>query len=160
MPDRERYREVVGHFATGLAIVTSDGPEGPAGLTTNAVASLSLEPVLLLVCFDNGSRTLAAVRASRRFAVNLLREGQEELARVFASKRAGTEKFGAAAHTIAHGVPVLDDALAWLACELRELVPGGDHTIAIGAVEALDADPDGRPLLYHRGAFAGLHYGP
>lgn len=159
MPDRERYREVVGHFATGLAVVTSSGPGGPAGLTTNALTSLSLDPVLLLVCFDNGSRTLGAVRASGHFAVNLLREGQEDLARVFASKRPGAEKFRATAHTLAHGAPLLEGALAWLACELRELVPGGDHTIAIGAVTALGADPEGRPLLYHRGAFARLHSG-
>ncbi len=159
MPDPERYREVVGHFATGVAVVTCAGPAGPAGLTTNAVASVSLEPLLLLVCFDNASRTLPAVEATGRFAVNVLREGQEDLARVFASKKVGDQKFAAVTHTVAHGVPVLDDALAWLACDLRELLPGGDHTIGIGEVTHLDADPAGRPLLFYQGAFAGLHYG-
>jgi 3-hydroxy-9,10-secoandrosta-1,3,5(10)-triene-9,17-dione monooxygenase reductase component len=157
--DQERFRDVAGRFATGVTIVTCDGPDGPAGLTTNAFSSLSLDPPLALVCFDRTSRTLPAVESARRFAVNILREGQEDLARVFASKRLAREKFEAVTHTVEHGVPVLDDALAWLVCDLRDLLPGGDHVIAVGEVTHLDADPDGRPLLYHRGAFAGLHYG-
>ena len=116
------------------------GPDGPAGLTTNAVASLSLEPVLLLVCFDRASRTLPAVRAARRFAVNILAAGQEDLARAFASKRTPAEKFEAATHRVAHGVPVLDGAVAWLACDLRDLHDGGDHVIGVGAVTACDDD--------------------
>src|SRR5213078_5306561 len=118
-----RFREVFVTFPTGVTIVTCDGPDGPAGLTTNAVTSLSLDPLLLLVCFDNASRTLPAVRSARRFAVNVLRAGQEDLAAVFASKRVGREKFESVTHTVAHGVPVLDDALAWVACELVELLP-------------------------------------
>ncbi len=152
----EHYREIVGRFASGVAIVTCEGPDGPAGLTTNAVTSLSLDPLLLLVCFDNTSRTLSAVRASGRFAVNVLREGQEDLAAVFASKRIAQEKFESVTHTVAHGVPVLDDALAWLACDLRELLPGGDHTIGIGAVTHGAMHADGRPLVWFGGAFRGL----
>ncbi|MCW3002395.1 MAG: flavin reductase family protein [Conexibacter sp.] len=151
--DPGRYREVIGSFATGVAIVTADGPEGPAGLTTNAVSSLSLQPTLLLVCFDNGSRTLPVVQASRRFAVNLLRAGQEDLADVFASKRVAREKFEAVTHRVAHGVPVLDDALAWLACDLEALHPAGDHTIGIGRVTHLHADDAGEPLVFFRGRF-------
>src|SRR3954453_18863766 len=85
--DPAAYRDVIGHFATGVAIVTCQGSGGPAGLTTNAVTSLSLDPLLLLVCFDNSSRTLPVVRDARRFAVNVLRAGQEDLAAAFASKR-------------------------------------------------------------------------
>ena len=154
--DPDHYREIAGRFATGVAIVTCQGPDGPAGLTTNAVASLSLEPLLLLVCFDNASRTLPAVRAGRRFAVNVLREGQEELAAVFASKRIAREKFEAVTHTVAHGVPVLDDALAWLACDLRELLPGGDHTIGIGAVTHGAMRPDAKPLVWFGGRYRAL----
>jgi flavin reductase (DIM6/NTAB) family NADH-FMN oxidoreductase RutF len=155
-PDPLRYRQVIGSFATGVAIVTCNGPDGPAGMTTNAIASLSLEPLLLLVCFDNRSRTLDAVREAGRFAVNVLRAGQEELAGVFASKRVAREKFEAVTHMDAHGVPVLDGALAWLACDLRELHPAGDHTIGIGAVTQLDADPEGEPLVWFRGAYRPL----
>jgi flavin reductase (DIM6/NTAB) family NADH-FMN oxidoreductase RutF len=153
--DATEYRDVIGHFATGVAIVTCQGEDGPAGLTTNAVTSLSLDPLLLVVCFDNGSRTLPAVRSAKRFAVNVLRAGQEDLAAVFASKRVGREKFESVTHTVAHGVPVLDDALAWVACELVELLPGGDHTIGIGAVIA-GAATEGEPLVFHRGRYVGL----
>ena len=156
MPDTLHYRQVIGSFATGVAIVTCYGPDGPAGLTTNAITSVSLDPVLLLVCFDNDSRTLAAVRATRRFAVNLLRAGQEDLAAVFASKRVAREKFEAVTHADAHGVPVIDGALGWLACDLTAMHPGGDHTIGVGAVTHMHADPDGEPLVFFRGAYHRL----
>jgi 3-hydroxy-9,10-secoandrosta-1,3,5(10)-triene-9,17-dione monooxygenase reductase component len=151
--DTLRYRQVIGNFATGVAIVTCSGPDGPTGLTTNAVTSVSLEPLLLLVCFDNSSRTLPAVREAGRFCVNVLRAGQEELARVFASKRVAREKFEAATHIDAHGVPVLDGALAWLACDLAQLYPAGDHTIGIGEITHMDADPGGEPLIWFRGEY-------
>jgi flavin reductase (DIM6/NTAB) family NADH-FMN oxidoreductase RutF len=151
--DTLRYRQVIGHFATGVAIVTCNGPEGPTGLTTNAITSVSLEPLLLLVCFDNTSRTLPAVREAGRFAVNVLRAGQEELARVFASKRVAREKFEAATHMVAHGVPVLDGALAWLACDLVALHAAGDHTIGVGEITHMDADPGGDPLVWFRGEY-------
>jgi flavin reductase (DIM6/NTAB) family NADH-FMN oxidoreductase RutF len=158
--DTLRYRQVIGHFATGVAIVTCYGPDGPTGLTTNAVTSVSLEPHLLLVCFDNASRTLGAVRSARRFAVNVLRAGQEDLARVFASKRVAEEKFDAVTHTVAHGVPVIDDALAWIACDLDSLTEAGDHTIGIGRVTHLSADDapsrSNDPLLFFRGGFGRL----
>ncbi len=145
-----RFRDAIGAFPTGVAVVTASGP---AGLTTNAVTSLSLDPVLLLVCFDNASRTLPAVRASGRFGVNVLRAGQEELARVFASKRVADEKFAAVTHELVDGVPVLEGVLAWFVCDVRELLPGGDHTIGIGEVRALESDAAGDPLLFLRGQY-------
>jgi 3-hydroxy-9,10-secoandrosta-1,3,5(10)-triene-9,17-dione monooxygenase reductase component len=147
------YRDTIGHFATGVTIVTTTGSDGPAGMTTNAVTSLSLQPLLLLVCFDRGSRTLDVVRASRRFAVNILRASDGELAAVFASKRIGREKFESVTHSEAHGVPVLDAALAWVACELRELLPGGDHEIGIGEVIGLGVEEESDPLIYFRGRY-------
>jgi len=155
-PAANAYRATIGHFATGVTIVTAAGPHGPAGMTTNAVTSLSLDPLLLVVCFDNTSRTLPVVRETRRFAVNVLRAGQEELAAVFATKRVATEKFEATTHTVAHGVPVIDGALAWLACDLRELHPGGDHTIGIGEVTHHEHDAAGDPLVWFRGGFRAL----
>lgn len=154
--DPAAYRSAIGHFATGVAVVTCDGPDGPSGLTTNAVSSLSLDPLLLLVCFDNASRTLEAVRGTGRFAVNVLRSGQQELAAVFASKRIQADKFDAVTHRIEHAVPVLDDALAWIACDVRELHPAGDHTIAIGGVTHVwNAPGEPAPLLFYRGSFSG-----
>jgi flavin reductase (DIM6/NTAB) family NADH-FMN oxidoreductase RutF len=153
--DQRSFRDTVGAFPTGVTIVTAGGPAGPAGLTTNAFTSLSLEPSLILVCFDNGSRTLPVVREAGRFAVNILRAGQEDLAATFASKRLQDEKFAEVTHREAHGVPVLDDALAWLVCDLQETLPRGDHTIGIGAVDALHVD-EGEPLLFWRGKYRGL----
>lgn len=150
--DDRRFRDVVGTFPTGVTVVTAPGP---AGLTTNAFSSVSLDPPLVLVCFDNGSRTLPAVRECGRFAVNVLRAGQEDLAAVFASKAVAAEKFAAVTHTVEHGVPVLDDALAWIACEVVELVDAGDHTIGIGRVTALEAF-EGEPLVFFRGGYGTL----
>jgi 3-hydroxy-9,10-secoandrosta-1,3,5(10)-triene-9,17-dione monooxygenase reductase component len=147
------FRAVVGHFATGVAVVTADGPEGPAGLTTNAFSSVSLDPLLVLVCIDRGSRTLPVVQAAGRFAVNVLPAGGEELARIFASKTlVGREKFEAVTHRVEYGVPVLDEALAWLACDLTELVDAGDHRIALGAVTHAGAR-EGEPLVFFRGGY-------
>jgi 3-hydroxy-9,10-secoandrosta-1,3,5(10)-triene-9,17-dione monooxygenase reductase component len=150
------FRDAIGRFPTGVTVVTATGPHGPAGMTTNAVTSLSLDPLLLLVCFAANSRTLEVVRGSRRFAVNVLRAGDEELAAVFASKRVPAEKFAEVTHAEAHGVPVLDRALAWVACELRELRPAGDHHIGIGAVLGTGGAQDGDPLVFYRGAYTTI----
>ena len=155
-PDlQRRFRAVFGHFPTGVAVITGLGPRGPGGLTANAVSSLSLDPVLVLVCFDNGARTLPLVRDTRRFGVNILRAGQHDLSRVFASKRPEAEKFDGVPWTERAGVPILDGALAWLACDLDELIPGGDHTIGIGSVTDMDHG-DGEPLVWYRGAYHSL----
>ncbi len=156
MEDGRRFRETIGHFATGVCVVTAVGPDGPAGLTTNAMSSLSLDPPLVLVCFDNESRTLPVVREAGRFAVNVLAAGQEELAATFASKDLlPAEKFAAVTHSVDHGVPVLDCALAWLACDLQALHPGGDHTIGVGAVTAM-GEGEGEPLVFYGGTYRGL----
>lgn len=150
------YRDTIGRFATGVTVVTASGPAGPAGMTTNAVTSLSLEPRLLLVCFETRSRTLEVVRASRRFAVNILRADDEELAAIFASKRVGPQKFADVTHTEEHGVPVIDRALAWIACELRELRAAGDHEIGIGEVLGTGAGAPGDPLVFFGGRYTTI----
>ena len=148
----ERYREVVSHFATGVAVITASGPEGAVGMTTNAFTSLSLDPLLVLVCFDRAARTLPIVRSSGRFAVNVLRAHHGELSGRFASKLPAERKFDAVDYRTEHGAPVLADALAWLVCELRELRGGGDHEIGIGAVVAMDHGV-GEPLVWYRGIY-------
>jgi len=151
--DRDRYRAVIGHFATGVAVITADGPGGPGGMTANAVCSLSLDPLLLLVCFENTARTLPIVRAAGGFGVNILRADQAELSRTFASKRGEAAKFDGVSWSSREGVPVIEGAVAWLACDLREMHPAGDHTIAIGAVRAMDHEDGGDPLIWYRGAY-------
>lgn len=138
-------------FATGVAVVTT---RGPAGLTTNAFTSLSLDPMLVLVCLDVGSRTLAAVREHERLAVNVLSADQRELAVRFSGKASHAEKFRDVSWREEAGVPVLEDTVAWVAGPLRELVPGGDHVIAIAAAEACGAS-GGEPLVFHGGTYRG-----
>jgi flavin reductase (DIM6/NTAB) family NADH-FMN oxidoreductase RutF len=148
----ERFRSVMGHFATGVTVVTANTPEGPVGMTANAVCSLSLEPLLLLVAFDNESRTLRAVQEHGRFGVNILAAGQDDLARLFAVKADEHAKFAGVAHAMHDGIPVLEGALAWIGCRLERLIPAGDHTIGIGAVESAEAG-SGDPLLWFRGGY-------
>jgi flavin reductase (DIM6/NTAB) family NADH-FMN oxidoreductase RutF len=158
----DRFREVMGHFATGVAVITASSAAGPVGMTANAVCSLSLDPLLLLVCFDRHARTLSVVRETERFGVNVLAAGQQELARLFASKAPEHEKFAEVEHTVHDGIPVIDGALAWVGCRLERLVGGGDHTIGIGAVQTAEAwdrmaggeasgEPD--PLVWYRGLY-------
>jgi flavin reductase (DIM6/NTAB) family NADH-FMN oxidoreductase RutF len=150
--DPAHFRSVMGNFATGVTVITATGDAGPAGMTANAVASLSLEPLLLLVAFDDSARTLQVVRDTRRFGVNVLGAGQEDLARLFASKEPEDAKFAGVPHTVYDGLPVLEGTIAWVGCRLERLVDGGDHTIGIGAVESAEAG-DGRPLLWFRGDY-------
>jgi flavin reductase (DIM6/NTAB) family NADH-FMN oxidoreductase RutF len=154
-PDVAAYRTAMGHFATGVTVVTSAGPQGPAGLTTNAFSSLSLEPLLVVVCLDRTARTLAAVESSRKLAVNVLARDQEPLAVTFAGKASHAEKFRGVSHREVDGVPVLDGVVAWLAGEVRELLPGGDHVIAVVEVKSFDA-PGGDPLVFHDGRYGSL----
>ena len=154
MTNPELFREVFGRFATGVAVVTSAGPSGMGGLTANAVCSLSLDPLLALVCFANDARTLPIVREASGFGVNVLNSEQEEVASVFASKVPEAEKLDGIDHHLEDGIPILDGSLAWATCRLRELIPGGDHTIVIGEVTSLGLG-DGRPLLWYGGRYHG-----
>jgi flavin reductase (DIM6/NTAB) family NADH-FMN oxidoreductase RutF len=154
-PDPELFRDVFGHFATGVAVITSAGPSGAGGMTANAICSLSLDPLLALVCFENRARTLPIVRDAGRFGINVLSAAQERLAGVFASKLPESEKLEGVAHRIEQDVPIIEGSIAWAACELRELIPGGDHTIGIGKVVALGLG-GGEPLLWYRGQYRAL----
>ncbi len=148
----EVFREVFGRFATGVAVITSAGPAGIGGMTANALCSLSLEPLLMLVCFENEARTLPIVSEAGRFGVNVLSSEQEDLAGVFASKLPEAEKLEGVPHKFRGGVPIIDGTLAWSVCELRELIAGGDHTIAIGKVIQMGLGR-GRPLLFYAGRY-------
>lgn len=154
--EQRRYRDVIGHFTTGVAIITAHGAEGPAGMTANALCSLSLDPLLVLACFDRTARTLPLVERTRRFAVCVLRHEDHALSGVFASKRPEAEKFEAAPWRLRDGVPVLDRALAWLVCDLTSMHPGGDHMIGVGAVRELGHAENGQPLVWYRGEYGTI----
>jgi 3-hydroxy-9,10-secoandrosta-1,3,5(10)-triene-9,17-dione monooxygenase reductase component len=150
----DRFRTVMGRFATGVAVITATAPTGPVGMTVNAVCSVSLDPLLLLVCFDRTARTFGVVRETERFGVNVLAAGQEHLARLFASKAPEDAKFAEVPHSVHDGIPVIDGTLAWVGCRLDRLVPGGDHEIGIGRVQTAElGDEDAEPLLWFRGDY-------
>lgn len=153
--DRQRrFRDAISNFATGVTVVTSFTEEGlPTGMTANAITSLSLDPLLMIVCFDKTARTRAAALHSGCVGVNVLAAGQEEISKVFASKASEAEKFDGVGWSERAGVPVLDGSVAWFAGELTELLPGGDHEIGVVTMREFGAD-GGDPLLYWHGAYA------
>jgi len=140
---------------TGVTVVSASGAEGPAGATANAVSSLSIEPMLMLACLDRGSRTLLAVQAADRFGVSVLHAGQEGIARAFATKAPVADKWAGVAWSERDGIPAIDDALVWIACELRDVIAAGDHVIVTGAVTALETGA-GEPLIFHGGEYRPL----
>jgi flavin reductase (DIM6/NTAB) family NADH-FMN oxidoreductase RutF len=153
--DSALFREAISHFATGVTVITTQHEGKPAGMTASAVASLSLDPILLLVCIDNRLPTHEAIETSRCFVVNVLGEGQEELALQFA--RPSPDKFAGIALKEDHALPVLGDAIAHFVCDVHERFPGGDHSIFTGLVRSCGATPGKRPLLYFRSRFGALH---
>ena len=150
------FRRLMGFWATGVSVITAQGEQGPAGATANALSSLSLEPPLALVCFDLSSRTLAAVRESERFGINMLSSGQEDISRLFATKKSQEEKFAEIDHHLVQGVPVIDNSLAYLVCGLDSELRRGDHVIAIGQVLESGVDEDAAPLLFYRSEYLRL----
>jgi 3-hydroxy-9,10-secoandrosta-1,3,5(10)-triene-9,17-dione monooxygenase reductase component len=153
--DPRVMREVLGHFASGVTVVTALTDDGPLGFTCQAFSSLSLEPPLVVFAPSRSSRTWPRVRETGRFCVNVLAEGQDEVSQTFA--RSGTERF-AGVHWVPspHGSPVLADVVAWIDGELWAEYDGGDHTLAVAHVLDLGAAADRRPLLYHRGSYGLL----
>lgn len=137
---------------TAVTVVTAVGDDGPSGATANAVASVSLEPPLMLGSLDRGSRTLAAIEDTQRFAINVLAAEHEEVARVFATKIPTGDKWDGVDWFEQDGLPRLDGVVLWVACELRDLHDGGDHVIVTGTVEDVDA-PGGEPLVFHAGSY-------
>jgi flavin reductase (DIM6/NTAB) family NADH-FMN oxidoreductase RutF len=154
-PDPESLRRVLGAYPTGVTVVTAIGPNGPSGATANAVSSLSLEPPMMLACLDRDSRTLTSARAAGRFGINALAAGQEGLARRFSGKDPEPSKWEGVEWSESEGCPRLPEALMWVACELRDLIDGGDHLILTGNVLAADSRED-RPLIFHRGEYRDL----
>jgi flavin reductase (DIM6/NTAB) family NADH-FMN oxidoreductase RutF/DNA-binding FadR family transcriptional regulator len=148
------FRDVIGHFASGVTVITSLDGDRRVGTTASAVCSLSLEPPMVLICMNKTSVTGAAVAASEHFAVNILAEHQRGIAEHFASK--DPDKFAAIAATAgARGQPLLHEAVAYLECRVVEQVTGGTHTVFLAEVDRATAN-GGAPLAYFRGEFGRL----
>jgi 4-nitrophenol 2-monooxygenase / 4-nitrocatechol 4-monooxygenase, reductase component len=151
---QRRYRQAIGRFATGVTVITARDGDRLAGMTASAVASLSLEPPMLLVCVSNRLPTHDALDRARRFGVNVLGERDDALALRFA--RPAEDKFAGVRLTEKHGVPLLDRAIARFVCDVHERLPGGDHSIFTGLIRHCEHVPGRRPLLYFASEFGGL----
>lgn len=150
--DPRVMRDVLGHFASGVTIVTAIGPDGPMGFTCQSFSSLSLDPPLIIFAPSRTSTTWPRLRAAGRFCVNVLAEEQSELSSAFA--RSGTDKFaGVSWAPSPYGCPMLEGVVAWIDSEIWAEYEGGDHTIVVGRVLDLGADPDRDPLVFHRGSY-------
>jgi 3-hydroxy-9,10-secoandrosta-1,3,5(10)-triene-9,17-dione monooxygenase reductase component len=151
---KHRYRRAIGRFATGVTVVTAKDGEQMVGMTASAVASLTLDPPRLLVCVNNRLPTHTALERTRRFGVNVLGEGDEALALRFAQP--AKDKFAGLRVSLEHDVPLLNDAIARFVCDVHERLPGGDHSIFIGAIQHCEHVPGRRPLLYFASDFGGI----
>ncbi len=153
-----QMRDVMGHFATGVSVVTArDGTGAPAGTTANAISSVSLDPPLLLACLARSSETLAAIRAERRFAVNILAAEQRHHSDRFAKKGDAVRSHEVDFDEHDLGVPVLPGSLATIVCEVEAIHPAGDHEIVIGLAHHLEhREPAAKPLLFYRGAYSKI----
>jgi flavin reductase (DIM6/NTAB) family NADH-FMN oxidoreductase RutF len=153
--DRSELRRVMGHFATGVTVITTRDEQGhPFGLTANAVTSVSLAPPLILICVDKSADTYPYFEVSRVFAINILSDEQETISQRFATS--GIEKFeGIGYRKNEMGCAILDDAVGHLDCRIVQSFDAGDHTIYLGEVESGDAR-EVPPLLFYRGGYRKL----
>lgn len=150
--DIARFREVLGHFATGIVVITGTLDGVPGGLTCQSFVSLSLEPALVAFCPSKRSNSWRRIAKSGAFCANVLTEEQEATSRVFATS--GADKFrGIGWRPAETGSPILSDVLAWVDCRIEASHDGGDHFIVVGRVVDLQAAPRGRPLLSFRGGY-------
>lgn len=150
------FRQVMGGFTTGVAVVTTNDGGELHGMTVNSLTAVSLDPVLILVCLTRDSRSAQAVTACGRFVVNLLAEDQRELSNDFA--RRGEDHFAGIDVTwTGDGLPVLPGGIGHLVCHVERIDDGGDHLIVLGRVVEAEAR-SGDPLLFYRGRYG--HYTP
>jgi len=156
--DSKKFRSVMSKFATGVTVVTTRSGNDIHGLTVNAFCSVSLEPMLALVCIDKTSTAHVLLEKSKNFAVNILSADQEDIARRFATDQlSATERFRGISHRReATGAPVFDHSLGFLDCEVVASYPTGDHTIFVGRVLALGEKDGIPPLLYFKSTYKSL----
>ncbi len=153
--DQATYRQVLGHFPTGVTVIAGMDGEDPVGLAVGSFFSLSLDPALVGFCVDRSSGSWARMSGSGSFCVNVLGAHQEDVCRVFAMS--GEDKFSGIGWKPAEsGSPLLDGVLAWIDCALEDTHDGGDHHIVVGRVLGLGVADEGEPLVFYRGGYANL----
>jgi flavin reductase (DIM6/NTAB) family NADH-FMN oxidoreductase RutF len=153
--DPQELRRVMGHFATGVTVITTkDKDGGPNGLTANAFMSLSLNPPLILISIDKAATCYACFAPQNAFTVNFLSEDQEEISRRFATK--GIDKFaGLKWKEGSNGAAILDGVLGHVECKITQCYDGGDHTIVLGEILNVHANGE-HPLLFFKGKYQRL----
>jgi 3-hydroxy-9,10-secoandrosta-1,3,5(10)-triene-9,17-dione monooxygenase reductase component len=152
--DPAQFRTVLGHFCSGIAVITAMNDATPVGMTCQSFTSVSLDPPLVLFCPSKTSVSWAGIKEAGHFCANVLGEAQEELSRVFSSK--AEDKFaGVGWHAGPSGAPVLDGVLATIDCTIETVYDGGDHDIVVGRVLELSGGAGG-PLLFFRGGYGRL----
>lgn len=156
--DAARYRQIVGHFATGVTVVTTAHEGWLHGMTANSLTSVSLNPLLLLVCVDKTANMHEQIPKAGRFTVNILADDQEDISRTFAATTEPEQgRLQGVAYKLGpHEAPLIDDALAYMECEVTATFDGGDHTIYMASVVNGDVADSGAPLLFYRGGYRKL----
>jgi flavin reductase (DIM6/NTAB) family NADH-FMN oxidoreductase RutF len=154
MVTEQQFRRVLGHLPTGVTIVTAGETQPFAGMACNSVTSVSLTPPLVSVCPAKTSTTWPEIRATQGFCVNVMSHDQEALCRRFATR--GIDRFDGVAIEPGPRGPRLATALAWIDCAIHDVLDAGDHVIALGRVESLDAHPGVEPLIFFRGEYGRL----
>lgn len=155
MADPAEFRRVLGHFCSGIVLVSALEDGRPVGMTCQAFTSLSLDPPLIAVAAARTSTTYPRIRRAGVFSVCMLGEQCEQLARVFGTS--GIDKFADVSwHTGPRGTPIVDDSIAWLECRLSAEHDGGDHFLTVAEVLAMGHAPQAAPLVFYRGAFSRL----
>jgi 3-hydroxy-9,10-secoandrosta-1,3,5(10)-triene-9,17-dione monooxygenase reductase component len=150
-----RFRDVLGHLPTGVAVIAAEDADGPVGMACNSLASVSLDPPLVSLCPAKSSATWPRIAATGRFCASVLASDHEDACRGFA--RRGHDRFAAVETVRRAGGPAIADAIAWIDCEIEASHDAGDHLVVLGRVLALDAHDDGRgPLVFYRGAFGSF----
>jgi flavin reductase (DIM6/NTAB) family NADH-FMN oxidoreductase RutF len=161
--DSKTFRHLTGHFATGVAVVTSADPASGAkhGVTVNSFASVSLDPPLVLVCIEHASQSHDFLTSRPTFVINFLARRQVALAERFAGRAPiVSATFDGVAHDeLTGGAPRLSGSVAWLECVQVAVYPGGDHSILVGEVRAGDTGDDDDPLIYFGGSYSALAWG-
>jgi flavin reductase len=155
-PTPSDFRKALGHFATGVTVITVDLDGEVHGMTANAFASVSLSPPMVLVCVDHAANTHAHLHARKRFGINVLTEQQQKISEYYArpdrTHERAEQEAGACFDRTAHGTPILHGGLAYLECSLKVTHEAGDHTIFIAVVDDVVVRP-GEPLVFFRGKY-------
>ena len=154
--DGETFRRVLGHYPTGVCVVTAIEPDGaPAGMVVGSFSSVSLDPPLVAFFPDKGSSSWPRIARAGRFCVNVLASDQQHLCRRFAAK--GADKFADLPYRLStNGSPVLEEVVAWIDCTLEAVHEAGDHFIVLGRVLELDIARADEPLLFFRGKYGNF----